>query len=107
MKYLSSKYSQKLIDYTKQSTTDAFKTALKWGSQKTAEWTSDLRGNKIANNIKKISKTSSQNSSNASENEAKCTGFNKKYLKKERYWWSEINIINIRNGISKNNNFFR
>ena len=45
-KSLSNKYSQKLIDTAKKSTTDAIKTASKRTFQKTAEATDDLIGNK-------------------------------------------------------------
>ena len=45
------KYSQKPLDYTKQSATDTFKTSSKRVIQKTAEATGDLIGNKIANRI--------------------------------------------------------
>ena len=49
------KYSQKLFDHAKQSTTDAFKTVSKRAIQKqTAEATGDLIGNKIANRITKF-----------------------------------------------------
>ena len=47
----SGKYSQKPIDHAKQSTTDAFKTALKREIQKTAEATDDLTGKTIADKI--------------------------------------------------------
>ena len=50
-KNLSGKYSQKPIDHAKQSTTDAFKTALKREIQKTAEATDDLTGKTIAGKI--------------------------------------------------------
>ena len=50
-KSLSNKYSQKLIDTAKTSTTDAIKRASKIAIQKTAEATGDLIGNKIADNI--------------------------------------------------------
>ena len=45
---MSDKNSQKLLDHAKQFTVDAFKTA---------EGTSDLIGNKIADKITKVSKT--------------------------------------------------
>ena len=60
-KNASVKYSQKLLDHAKQSATDAFKTASKRAIQKTAEATTDLIGNEIANNITKVSKNSPQN----------------------------------------------
>ena len=67
IKNLSSKYSQKSLDYAKQSATDALKTASKRAIQKTAEAT-DLIGSKITNTvlksyddrITKVSKTSQQ-----------------------------------------------
>ena len=46
--YLSNKYTQKLLDTAKKSTTDAIKIASKRAIQKTAEATGDLIGNKIA-----------------------------------------------------------
>ena len=49
--HLSNKYSQKLLDTAKKSTTDAIKTALKRAIQKTAEATGDLIGNKITDKI--------------------------------------------------------
>ena len=55
-KNLSNKYSQKLIDTAKKSTTDAIKTASKRAIQKTAEATGDLIGNKIADKITSVSK---------------------------------------------------
>ena len=55
-KSLSNKYSQKLLDSAKKSTTDAIKTASKRSIQKTAEATDDLIGNKIADKITSISK---------------------------------------------------
>ena len=55
-KNLSNKYSQKLIDTAKKSTTDAIKTTSKRAIQKTTEATGDLIGNKIADKITNISK---------------------------------------------------
>ena len=46
-KNLNSKYSQKLLDYAKQSATDALKTVSKRAIQKTAEVTGDLIENKM------------------------------------------------------------
>ena len=57
-KSLNKKCSQKLLDHTKQSATDAIKTCLKRVIQITAEATGDLIGNKIANRIAKVSKNS-------------------------------------------------
>ena len=53
-KSLSNKYSQKRLDSAKKSTTDAIKTELKRGIQKTAEATCDLIGNKIADKITSV-----------------------------------------------------
>ena len=50
-KSLNSKYSQKLLDHTKRSATDALKTYSKGVIQKTVEVTGDLIGNKIADKI--------------------------------------------------------
>ena len=58
-KSLNNKYDQKLLDSAKKSTTDAIKTASKRAIQKTAEETSDLIRNKIANNITSVSKKKS------------------------------------------------
>ena len=60
-KSLSNKYSQKLLDSAKKSTTDAIKTASKRAIQKTAEATGDLIGNKIADKITSVSKKKSTN----------------------------------------------
>ena len=68
-KNVSSKYSQKLLDHTKQSATDALKTASKKVIQKTEEATGDLIRNKIADRITKVSKTSPQNNSETNEEE--------------------------------------
>ena len=66
-KILSSKYNQKLLDHAKQSATDALKTSSKRAIQKTAEATGDLIGIKIADKIKRSSKTSPQCKSEANE----------------------------------------
>ena len=50
------KYDQKLLDSAKKSTTGAMKTASKKAIQKTAEATTDLTGNKIADKITSVSK---------------------------------------------------
>ena len=50
---LSSKYSQKLLDNAKQSTTDVIKTALTTAIQKIAKTTGDLAGDKINDKITK------------------------------------------------------
>ena len=57
---LSNKYSQKLFDSAKKSTTDAIATF--------AEATGDLIGNKIADKITKISNKKSPNNDEREEN---------------------------------------
>ena len=55
-KSLSNKYSSKLFDSAKKSTTDTIKTASKRAIQKTAEATGDLIANKIDDKITSASK---------------------------------------------------
>ena len=55
-KDLSKKYSQKLLDSAKKSTTDAIKTASNRAIQKAAKATGDLIGNKIADKFTSVSK---------------------------------------------------
>ena len=57
-KVLSCKYSQNLLDHAKQSATDVLKTASKGTIQKASEATGHLTGNKIANKIARVSRTS-------------------------------------------------
>ena len=63
----SNKYSQKLLDSAKKSTTDAIKTVSKRAIQKTAEATGDLIGNKIADKITSISNKKSPNNDEREE----------------------------------------
>ena len=79
-KNLIGKYNQNLLDYAKQSATDALKTSSKRVIQKAEEATGDLIGNKIANKITKASRSSLQNNSETIANE-----HDKKYLKKDIY----------------------
>ena len=55
---LSNKYSQKLFDSAKKSTAGAIRTASKRAVKKAAEATGDLIGNKIADIITNVSKSS-------------------------------------------------
>ena len=55
-KNLSGKYSQKLLDHSKKSATDALKTSSKRVIQKTAEATGDLIGNKFLIVLQKFHK---------------------------------------------------
>ena len=57
-KRLSNRYSQKLLDSAKKSTTDAIKTASKREIQKTEKAYGDLIGNKIVDKITNSSKKS-------------------------------------------------
>ena len=57
---LSNKYSRKLLDSAKTSTTDAIKTASKRAIQKTAQATGYLIGNKIVDKITSVSKKSTK-----------------------------------------------
>ena len=63
-KNLSNKYSQKLLDSAKKSTTDAIKPTSKRAIQKTAEATGNLTGNKIADKITSVSKKSTKELTN-------------------------------------------
>ena len=55
---MSNNYSPKLLDSTQKSTADTMKTASNRAIQKTAEAAGDLNGNKIADRITSISKSS-------------------------------------------------
>ena len=68
-KKFSGKYSHNLLDHAKQSSTDPLKTTSKRVIQKTAEATSDLICNKIANTITKVSRNLPQNNSETVRNE--------------------------------------
>ena len=81
-KSLSSKYSQKILDTAKKSTTNAIKTPSKRAIQKTAEATGDLIGNKIADKITSISKKPSNNSSNV-DDDVELTTHKKRYISPE------------------------
>ena len=76
-KNMTNKYSQKLLDSAKKSTTDAIKTVSKRAIQKTAEATGDLVGNKIADKITSFSKSLKELHSKTDENEIE--------IPKERY----------------------
>ena len=56
--YVSSKCSEKLFDHSKQSATDALKTASKREIQKTSEAIDNLIGNKIVDKITRTSNAS-------------------------------------------------
>ena len=71
--------SGKLLDHTKESATDALKTGSKRVIQKTTEAIGNLIGNKIANRITKVSRSSPQN------NSEKVTNEHDKEIPKETY----------------------
>ena len=78
-KRLTNKYSQKLLDSAKKSTTDAIKTTSKRAIQKTAEATKDVIVNQIADKITSKSKKSSNNNNDGVE----LTTHKKRYISPE------------------------
>ena len=64
-KNLSNKYSLKLLDTAKKSTTDAIETASKRAIQKAPEATGDLIGNKIADKVTSVPRKTQNNKSEA------------------------------------------
>ena len=83
-KILRGKYSQKSIDNATKSATDAFKTASNRAIEKTAEATGHLIGNEIADEVKKVSKTSPHNNTETVTNEEKYIGLDRE-IARERY----------------------
>ena len=109
-KSLSGKQSQRLLDHAKQSATNALKTSSEIVLQDTAEATSDLSGNKIANKIRKVSKNSQQNNLEIVIND------NDKEMPKGRYMSPDkrqdiIDDLRLKyqynNEVSKNNKLVR
>ena len=84
---MSNKYSQKLLDSAKKSTTDVIETASKKAIQKTSETTGDLIGNKVADKITSVSKKSPKELHSQNENEIE--------IPKERYISPEKRQKNI------------
>ena len=83
-KNFSNKYSQKLLDIAKKSTTDAIKTASKRAIQKTAEATGDLIDNKIAHKITSVSKKSNKKlPKDETEEYVEITTHKKRYISQE------------------------
>ena len=85
-KSLSNKYGQKVLDSAKKSTTDAIKTVSKRAIQKTAEATSDLIGNKIADKITSVSKISTKelhNNDETKQEDVEVTTHSKRYISPE------------------------
>ena len=84
-KSLSNKYGQKLLDSAKKSTADAIKIASKRAIQKTAETTRDLIGNKSADKIKIISKSTKELRKDETKKDAEITTHKKRCISpKER-----------------------
>ena len=75
-KNLTSKYNQEILDTDKRPVTAAFRSASERTIQKTAEAIDNFMGNKIADKITKISKTSPKNDSETNK---------EKILIRERY----------------------
>ena len=98
-KSLTNKYSQKLLDSAKKSTTDAIKTASKRAIQKTAEATGDLIGNKIADKITSVSKKPSNNNN---DDGVELTTHNKGYISPEE----RQQIINELRLVPKKDEYF-
>ena len=100
-KNLNNKYSQKLLDSPKKSTTDAIKTASKRAIQRTGEATGDLIGNKIADKIASVLKSPKELNSNelhlkTDKNETDRYTKRKTYISRKKttnYWWIRIVII--------------
>ena len=78
-KNLSDKYSQKSLDYVKQSATDVLKNASKRAIQKKSAANGNLIGNKVANKVTKVSRGSPQNDSET------VTSEHDKQIPEERY----------------------
>ena len=66
---MSGKFGQKLLDHDRQFATGSMKTESKKAIQKTVEATGDFIGNKVADKITKVSKTSPKNNSRTNEEE--------------------------------------
>ena len=81
--HLSNKYSQKLLDTAKKSTTDTIKTASKRAIQKTVEAAGGLIGNKIAGKITSVSKNHKNNESEAGIASLKDVPKKETYLQKK------------------------
>ena len=84
-KNLSNKYGQKRLDSAKKSTADAIKTASRRAVQKTGE-TTDLIGNKIADEITSVSKkksTKELHNDDETEEDTEVTTHKKRYISPE------------------------
>ena len=110
---MSNKYSQKLLDIAKKSTTDAIKTASKKSTQKTAEATDDLIGKKIADRVKsllkKIFKKCFKRITFKNRWEWNINTKRKIYISSEKRQQinDKLRLVSYNNGISNNNKFLR
>ena len=84
-KSFTGKYSQELLDHAKQSATDGLQTPLKKAIQNRAKDTGDLTGNKLADKITKVLRTSPQNNSETVAKKGKIMDLIEKYLEKDFY----------------------
>ena len=89
-KNVSNKFSKKLLDSAKTSTTDAIKTASKKAMQKTPEAIGNLIGNKVANKIMSVSKKSPKELQNDEMEAPKKILMSRK--KTTNYWWIKVSI---------------
>ena len=108
---MSNKYGKKLFDTAKKSAIDAVKTPSKRATQKTAEATSDLVGNKIADKIKSISKKFAKKLPTIDE-DAELTTHKKRYISPEKRQQiiDELRLVPknyYKNGIPKNSKLVR
>ena len=95
-KILSNKFSQKLLDSAKKSTTDTIKSASKRAIQKTAVATGDMIGNKIANKISVSKKSTKKWQNNETEVDVeRATSEKKIHISRRKttsYWWIKVSI---------------
>ena len=81
---LTNKYSQKLLDSAKKSTTDAIKTTSKRATQNTEEATGDLISNKIADKVTNTAKKSTKElPKNETEEDSELGTPKKRYISPE------------------------
>ena len=111
-KNTSGKCNQKLFDHTKQSETDPLKTTTKKVTQKSAEATGDLIGNKITDEITRVSGASPQNSTRTAINETENVELDREIWKerdispeKRKKFINDLRFIYY-NEISKNNKIY-
>ena len=92
-KILSNKFSQKLLDSAKKSTTDTIKSASKRAIQKTAVATGDMIGNKIANKISVSKKSTKEWQNNETEVDVERATSEKKIHKERQQVIDELRLV--------------